>query len=172
MVAIIVVIIIFIKIFDNRKLVSLYGKTTLWLGHGSNQVFLIFSLVSYWIEKEGTLLLLWPCIPFGHNYSVMYQWLFFSMLTWRDIICYNLPLLLTPLSVGSSKVRPCGDQWHNFITSVAVFGVWVIANCIYVPHFSRFNLSSDLCLSLCLGYFRYHCRECWAASVSVNNGFS
>lgn len=47
MVAIIVVIIIFIKIFDNRKLVSLYGKTTLWLGHGSNLSFLIFSLVSY-----------------------------------------------------------------------------------------------------------------------------
>lgn len=43
-----------------------------------------------------------------------------------DLKGHHLPIflfMLTPLSVGSSKVHPCGDQWHNFITSVAVFGV-------------------------------------------------
>ena len=83
----------------------------------------------------------------------------FLILPWRDVICYNLPLLLTPLSVGSSKVHPCGDQWHNFITSVAGFGVWVIANCI---HF--FKISSVV------GPFLESVSWLFLSSTAVNAG--
>ena len=41
---------------------------------------------------------------------------------------------LTPLSVWSFRVRPCGSQCPNSLISVVIFNEWEIVCCIYV-HF-------------------------------------
>ena len=61
-------------------------------------------------------------------------------------------LLLTPLSVWSSKVHPSGYQWHNNLISVAVVHVWVIALCVRVQSINHF---------LDLSYWKEQYSEGW-----------
>ena len=46
---------------------------------------------------------------------------------------FSYSVCLTLFSVWSSKFHPCGDQWNNFIISVAGFQGWVMVHCICVP---------------------------------------
>ena len=49
--------------------------------------------------------------------------LFNFALQGHHLLFFYLPLVLTSLSVFSSKVHACGDHWLNFIILLAIFEV-------------------------------------------------
>ena len=102
----------------------------------------ILQIYVYWFVTislfiPGTFFFFFNSLYLRVTFSVVnyFLYVFLSISPSRDITYYFLPLLLTSLSVFSSKVHLCWDHWHNFIISMVIFEVGVIAPWIYIQYF-------------------------------------
>ena len=118
-------------------------------------MYLALSFLSFFFFLNNSSCLIWVSLYVVNYFLCMSFFPFFPPGTSSAIF------FLCSLSVLSSKVHACGDHWHNFIISVAIFEDWVIAPCIYVPHFFKILSVSGLFL----GSWRYHYSESWGACV-------